>query len=117
MSDLRPGISVSDKTRGLKWLKAAESPRKCVCVCVSGLGSGAWCVCVYLLTVCLVATAMTSWHTSAERRKECLLSTSQTWRRDGGVKGGGGDRMGKEGWRGRERWWEMQDESDALIVR
>lgn len=51
-------------------------------VCVLGLGSGACYIRVFLLSVCLVATAMTSWHTTAERRKEFPPSSSQTARRD-----------------------------------
>lgn len=76
----------------------------CVCLRVLGLGSGAWSVCVYLLTVCLVATAMTSWHTTAERRKECPLYRRRE-RRGGEIErvtkdGGGGEEkeMTNAGW-------------------
>ena len=73
-----------------------EPQRVCVrvCVCVSGLGSGAWCVCVCLLIIGLVAQPMTSWHTTAEQRKECLLSSLQTEREKRW-----GDRTCDEGWR------------------
>jgi len=34
VSDLKPGISVSDKVRGLKWIKVGWSSHMCVCVCL-----------------------------------------------------------------------------------
>lgn len=49
MSDLRPGISVSDKVRGLKWFKAGESSRMCVCVGVGVRCLVRLCVSAYCL--------------------------------------------------------------------
>lgn len=42
VSDLRPGIRVSDKVGGLKWFEEGERLPVCVSVCVSA------CVCVCL---------------------------------------------------------------------
>lgn len=58
VSDLRPGISVSDKVRGLKWFKAGESPpRVCLsgraCVCLR-VGVGVRCLAA-LVCLCLLS--------------------------------------------------------------
>lgn len=97
---------------------STEPLQVCVCVCRGwGQVPGA------SVRICLLSALSPQWWHHGTRapndgkNASCLLHRLGEGTGAGRAgEGEGGDRMGKEGWRGRERWWEMQDESDVLIV-
>ena len=73
MCDLRPGISVSDKVRGLKWLKEGESLSVCVCVCV--------CVCVGVGVRCLVRLCVSAYYRPCRTADDIMAHDCRTTER------------------------------------
>lgn len=86
--DLRAGISVCDKMRGLKWFEEGESPRVCLCLCVcQGWGQvpGAFaCICL------LSALSPQRWHHGTRLLNDGKNASRPPYKRRGEIERGGG---------------------------